>query len=80
MFFDLVSEIADVEVIAVGSPICELRRLEMRHGAGRWRKLKGLAEIRLADGTVVKAELHCYEAHGIGRRELKVKHLLDETP
>ena len=79
MFFELVSAIADVEVIAVGRSIRELRRLERVHGVGRWRKLKGAAEVRLANGTVARAELHWYEAHGIGRRELKVKRLLDES-
>ena len=77
MFFELVSAIADVEVIAVGKSIRELRRLEKVHGAGRWRKLKGFAEVRLVDGTVAAAELHWYEAHGVGRREVKVKRLLD---
>jgi hypothetical protein len=77
VFFEFVSEITEIEVIAVGRAIRELRRLEKRYGPGRWRKLKGLAAIRLVDGTVVKAELHWYEAHGVGRCEFKVKRLMD---
>ena len=77
MFFELVGEITEIEVIAVGRAIRELRRLEKRYGPGRWRKLKGLAAIRLGDGTVVRAELHWYEAHGVGRCEFKVKRLMD---
>jgi len=77
VYFELVSEITDIEVIAVGHAIREARRLEKTYGPGRWRKLKGLAVIRLRDGTAVKAELHWYEAHGVGRYELKVKRLLD---
>jgi len=78
VFFELVSDIREIDVIAVGHSIRELRRLEKKYGTGRWRKLKGIAEIRLGDGMVVRAELHWYEAHGIGRHELKVKRLLDE--
>jgi hypothetical protein len=48
------------------------------YGKGRWRKLKGTATVRLPDGAVVKAEVHWYEAHGIGRRDLKVKHVMEE--
>ena len=77
MFFEFVSEITEIEVIAVGRAIRELRRLEKMYGPGRWRKLKGLAAIRLVDGTVVRAELHWYEAHGVGRCEFKVKRLMD---
>ena len=76
MFFELVGEITGIELIASGRAIREARRLEKRYGAGRWRKLKGFADIRLADGTVVRAELHWYEAHGVGRCELKVKRLM----
>ncbi len=77
MFFEFESEITEIEVIAVGRAIRELRRLEKMYGPGRWRKLKGLAAIRLVDGTVVRAELHWYEAHGVGRCEFKVKRLMD---
>ena len=77
VFFEFASEITEIEVIAAGRAVRELRRLEKRYGPGRWRKLKGLALIRLGDGTVTRAELHWYEAHGVGRYEFKVKRLMD---
>jgi hypothetical protein len=77
VWFELVGDIRDVEVIATGRSIRELRRIEKYHGRGRWRKLKGIADVRLPDGTAARAELHWYEAHGIGRRELKIKRLVD---
>jgi hypothetical protein len=46
--------------------------------AQMWRKLKGIARIRLADGSVLRAENHRYEAHGLGRKELKIKRFLDD--
>ena len=72
MHFEIVGEISAVEVIAVGSGIRDLARLRKQFGHGRWRKLKGLAKVRLASGHVRKAELHWYEAHGIGKRKLKI--------
>lgn len=66
--FKLRSEIAEVEVIATGRSIRERARLEKRYGRGRWRKLKGLALVELPDGSVVGAEIHWYEAHGVGRK------------
>ena len=71
-----IGEILDIEVIAVGQAIRELARLRRVYGAGWWRKLKGTALVRLPDGSVCRAEVHWYEAHGIGRKELKVKRLL----
>ena len=65
-----------VETIAAGSGIREIARLRKRHGQGRWRKRKGYAEVRLGDGTVARAELHWYEASGIGKREFKIKRFL----
>jgi hypothetical protein len=50
-----------------------LARLRKRYGGSRWRKLKGIARVRLIDGTIHAAEIHWYEAHGIGRKELKIK-------
>ena len=70
--------IADVETIAAGPSIRDAARLRRMYGAGRWRKSKGMATVRLSDGTVCQAELHQYEAHGKGRKELKVKHLLED--
>lgn len=75
--FHILGEIADVETIARGSGIRELSRLRREYGHGNWRKRKGAASIRLADGAVRLAELHWYEAHGIGRREIKRKRYLD---
>jgi hypothetical protein len=63
----------NVETIAIGREIRQLPRLRRRHGKGRWRKRKGVARVRLQDGTVHMAEIHWYEAHGIGRREMKIK-------
>ena len=78
MDLEIVSEITDVETIAVGNSIRDIARLRKLYGEGRWRKLKGVAVVRLPDGTICQAEVHWYEAHGIGKREIKVKHLLDE--
>ena len=78
MEFEIVGAIDDVETIAIGSSIQEVMRLWKAYGAGRWRKLKGVALVRLPDGVVHKAEVHWYEAHGIGKRDLKIKRLLDE--
>jgi hypothetical protein len=73
MAFVVVGEILAQETIARGRGIRELARLRKTYGAGRWRKRKGIATIRLNDGTIRTAELHWYEAHGIGRQELKIK-------
>lgn len=77
MDFELIGPFRDVETFARGSGIRELRRLRRIYGEGRWRKRKGIAEIRLPNGTIRVAELHWYEATGIGRRELKIKRYLD---
>ena len=76
MDFELVGDLTDVETIATGSGIRELSRLRRLYGKGRWRKMKGVARIRLRDGRLRLAELHWYEAAGIGRREFKIKYLL----
>lgn len=76
MDFEVIDTIADVEVIAIGRSIRDLPRLRRVYGAGRWRKIKGTATVRLADGLLFKAELHWYEAHGIGKREMKIKRFL----
>ena len=77
MWFELVSEIRGIEAIVAGPSIREIRRIEKLYGKGRWRKLKGFADVRLPDGAVVRAEIHWYEAHGVGRRELKIKRLME---
>ena len=73
MSFEIISEITDIEIIATGTGIHDIRRLQRQYGKGRWRKLKGVALVRLASGRVRLAELHWYEAHGIGRKEIKRK-------
>ena len=80
MPFEVVGEITAKRTIAVGRGIRELRRLRRAYGPGRWRKVKGIARIRLPDGTIMRVELHWYEAHGIGRTELKIKRLLPQEP
>ena len=77
MDFELVSDLTEVETIAVGNGIRELPRLRRLYGKGRWRKMKGVARIRLRDGRLRLAELHWYEAHGIGKKEFKRKRYLD---
>lgn len=77
MHFEIVGEISGIETIAVGNRIHELSRLRRMYGRGRWRKLKGVALIRLRSGRLRKAELHWYEAHGIGKKEIKRKRYLD---
>ncbi len=69
MEFDVIGDITEAQTIATGSGIREITRLRKRYGRGRWRKRKGIAEIRLASGEIVQAELHWYEATGIGKRE-----------
>ncbi len=77
MSFEILGEIVQIETIAVGSSIRELKRLRRVYGHGRWRKMKGIAMVRLSNGRARRAELHWYEAHGIGRKELKRKRYLD---
>lgn len=76
MYFELLGPISQVETFAVGSRIREIARLRRRYGKGRWRKRKGVAKVRLSDGSVHMAEVHWYEATGIGRKEHKIKRLL----
>ena len=73
----VVGPILAIETIARGRGIRVLRRRQRRYGRGQWRKLSGIARVRLADGVVALAELHWYEAHGIGRREMKIKRLIE---
>jgi hypothetical protein len=75
--FELIGQVEDVETIAVDKSIREVDRLTKIYGEGRWRKLKGVARIRLKDGTICTAEIHWYEAHGIGKKELKIKRIFD---
>jgi len=76
MRFEILGEISGVETIATGSEIREIARLRRIYGRGRWRKRKGVARVRLVDGSIHLAEVHWYEVAGIGRKEFKIKHLL----
>jgi hypothetical protein len=76
VYFEIIGELSAVETIATGSGIRELARLRRHYGRGRWRKRKGLARVRLAGGETLLAELHWYEATGIGKREFKIKRFL----
>jgi hypothetical protein len=77
MNFEIIGDILDIEPIAIGSAIREVTRLRKQYGRGRWRKLKGTALIRLTNGRIRRAEIHWYEAHGIGKREIKRKRYMD---
>ncbi len=78
MDFELVGRITDIETIAAGRAIRVLRYLRRAYGRGRWRKMKGYATVRLPNGALRKVELHWYEAHGIGKRDLRIKRYLKE--
>lgn len=73
MKFEIIGEIEDIEIIAIGTGIRNLANLDKLYGIGRWRKLKGRAHIRLPNGNIRRVELHWYEAHGIGRKNIKIK-------
>jgi hypothetical protein len=77
MNFEIIGEITEVETIAVRGSIRILPVLRRRFGNARWRKRKGFATVRLADGTIRRAEIHWFEAHGIGRRLIRIKRFLD---
>lgn len=77
MYFEIVGDITHAETFAIGTSIRELARLRKHYGRGRWRKRKGIARVRLEDGAIRQAEVHWYEAHGIGRRDFKIKHFID---
>jgi hypothetical protein len=75
--FEVIGEIVDVETIAVGGSIHDVMRLRRQFGAGRWRKVKGFGTVRLENGSIRRAELHWYEAHGFGRVKMKIKRFMD---
>lgn len=77
MNFEIVGAITNTEAIAIGRRIRILPLLLKRYGKGRWRKLKGIAMVRLFDGTVRLAEVHWFEAHGIGKKKMRIKYFLD---
>ncbi|MGH8611757.1 MAG: hypothetical protein ACREYF_06865 [Gammaproteobacteria bacterium] len=76
MEFEILGEIRDIETIATGRGVYMRRYLERTYGKGRWRKRKGSATVQLADGTVCEAEIHWFEAHGVGRKDFKIKKVL----
>jgi len=77
MYFEIIGELSDIQIIARGPSVRERARLRKQFGPGRWRKLKGIATVRLANGRIRTVELHWYEAHGVGKKKLKIKHYLD---
>ena len=77
MYFEIIGEIENIESIAIGRSIRDIARLRKRYGTGRWRKLKGTATVRLKSGAMHRAEIHWYEAHGIGKVKVKIKQFLD---
>ena len=76
MYFRIVGRITNVELIASGKAIRERKRLWKAYGKGRWRKLRGIADIEFSDGTIYQAETHWYEARGIGAKEHEIKRLM----
>jgi len=77
VYFEIVSTTTEIEVIAKGRGIRDLAGLRKKYGAGRWRKLKGKASVRLENGHIRLAEIHWYDAHGLGKKRLKIKRFLD---
>ena len=77
MYFEIMGPITDIETIAAGRSVRQLARLRRQHGHARWRKLKGIGTVRIASGELRRAEIHWYEAHGIGRVRHKIKRFLD---
>src|SRR5438552_8742171 len=79
MYFEIVGEVTHVETFAVASSIKEIARLRKLYGRGHWRKRKRIARVRMEDGVTRLAEVHWYEAHGIGRKEFKIKRYIDKA-
>ena len=77
MYFEIIGQITDIDIIAIESSIRDIQKLRERCGEGSWRKLKGKATVLLASGNMRRVELHWYEAHGIGRKRMKIKRFLD---
>jgi hypothetical protein len=75
--FEIVGDITNIQVIATGRGVKRLKHLRRRYGGRRWRKLKGNATVRLVSGSLRQAEVHWYEAHGVGTKGLKIKRFLD---
>jgi len=77
MQFEIIGEIESIETIATGGKIRDIMRLRKQYGSAKWRKLKGIAKVRLQSGSICNAEIHWYEAHGKGKKKFKIKRLLD---
>jgi hypothetical protein len=77
MPFEIVGEISEIATIAEGSGVRDRSRLRRLYGGRRWRKVKGVAAVRSSSGGVRKVELHWYEAHGVGKKEIKRKRYVD---
>jgi hypothetical protein len=77
MYFEVIGKIENVETMAVGGRIHDIVRLRKQYGPGKWRELKGVARVRLENGSLRTAEVHWYEAHGIGKKKMKIKRILD---
>lgn len=80
MYFEILGKVSRVETFATGSGIRGIARLRKMYGKGRWRKRKGIARVKLSDGSIHVAEIHWYEATGIGKKEFKIKRLLEGSP
>ncbi len=76
MDLEILSEIENIETIASGRGVHIRRYLDRTYGSGYWRKMKGVATVRLADSVVCRAEIHWFEAHGRGRKDLKIKKVI----
>ena len=77
MAFEIIGEITAIETIATGRGVHDRRFLNRTYGRGHWRKMKGMAVVRISSGSLRRAEVHWYEAHGIGKRDVKIKRYLD---
>ena len=77
VYFEIIGVIEEKEIIAIGGKIRDIMRIQKQHGPGRWRKLKGIAKVRLESGKICSAEIHWYEAHGIGKKNMKIKRILE---
>jgi hypothetical protein len=76
MYFKIIGKIQDIETIATGHGIANLNRLNKVYGKAHWRELKGICRVELGDGAVLEAEIHWYEGHGVGKKEIKIKRYL----
>ena len=76
MEFEILTALSDIEIIATGHGVNIRHYLDRTYGKRRWHKMKGKATVQLADGTIWDAEIHWYEAHGIGRKDFKIKRFL----